>query len=144
MQTTTMRLSLFCWAIFTLSFCSLHAQCDASKLINESMTKLDDYNFLKSYKLIDPQPISKEFSFVFSKGTSYRIMLCMEEDRKKSNVEITILDRSRKVIASNAESRGKKKYVLQFKCDASGIYYMRYDFKDETAFCGASVLAFNR
>jgi hypothetical protein len=57
---------------------------------------------------------------------------------------MTILDKSRKIVASNTSNKGKKKYVLQFKCDASGIYYMRYDFKDEGNFCGASLLAFNR
>ena len=126
------RLLFCCFVVFVFSLCS------------ESVSKLDDFNFLKSYKLVDPQPMSKEFSYVFTKGNTYKIMLCLEEDRKKSNVEISILDRSRNVVVSNINSKGKKKNVLQFKCDTSGIYYMRYDFKDETNFCGASVLAFTR
>lgn len=108
------------------------------------MRKLEDYNFLKSYKLVDPQPVSKEFSYVFTKGNTYKIMLCLEDERKKSNIEMTILDKTRKIVASNTSSKGKKKYVIQFKCDASGIYYMHYEFKDEGHFCGASLLAFNR
>ena len=138
-----MRLSICCWVIFIFSVCSVRAQCDASKLINDYVSKLTDYNVLKSYKFIDPKPVTNEFSYVFTKGTSYKISLCLD-DRKKSNVEMMIYDRSRNLVASNISNKGKKKYVLQFTCTTSGIYYMQYNFKDETNFCGASVLAFKR
>lgn len=138
-----MRLSFYSWILVTFSFTSAYAQCDASKLINDYVSKLTDYNVLKSYKFVDPKPVNNEFSYVFTKGTSYKISLCFD-DRKKSNVEMMIFDRGRNLVASNVSNKGKKKYVLQFTCTTSGIYYMQYNFKDETNFCGASVLAFKR
>jgi hypothetical protein len=138
-----MRLSFCCWLIFTFSFCSLRAQCDATRLINDYVVQLDDYNFLKGYKFVDPKPVTNEFSYVFTKGTSYQITLCLE-DRKKRDVEIMVFDRARNLVASNASNKSKKKNVLEFTCSVSGIYYMQYNFKDETNFCGASVLTFKR
>jgi hypothetical protein len=143
MQTATMRLSFFCCAIFMLSFSGLCAQCDASKLITEYVSQLEDYNFLKGYKFVDPKP-TNEYSYVFTKGSAYKITLCLESERKKSNVEILIFDRSRNLVASNINNRKKDKNILEFKCTTTGIYYMKYNFKDEIDFCGASVLAFKR
>lgn len=138
-----MRQSLCCCIILVFSVFTVHAQCDASRLVNDCVSKLTDYNYLKSYKFVDPKP-NNEFSYVFTKGNSYRITLCIDDERKKSNVEIMIFDRSRNLIVSNSSSKGKKKNVLQFTCTTSGIYYMQYDFKEENHFCGASVLAFKR
>ena len=138
-----MRLSFYCCLIFSFSFSCLRAQCDATRLINDQMGQLDDYNFLKGYKFVDPKPTTNEFSYVFTKGTTYQITLCLE-DRKKRDVEMVILDRTRTLVASNIANKSKKKNILEFTCSTSGIYYMRYDFKEETNFCGASVLAFKR
>jgi len=137
-----MRL-FYCSLIFTFSFCSLRAQCDATRLINDQVDQLDDYNFLKGYKFVDPQPTTNEYSYVFTKGSTYQITLCLE-DKKKRDVEIMIFDRGRNLVASNVSNKSRKKNVLEFTCNVSGIYYMKYDFKDETNFCGASVLAFKR
>jgi hypothetical protein len=138
-----MRLFFYCWLIFSFSFCALRAQdCDATRLIDDQKKQLESFYFLKGYKFVNPKP-TNEYSFVFTRGTTYQITLCLE-DRKKRDVEMTVFDKSRNLVASNASNRKKEKNILEFKCSATGIYYMQYDFKEEPNFCGASVLAFKR
>lgn len=115
------------------------AQCDKDGLKNECSGKLDDFIFIKSF---DIQSSKKEYSYVFSKGTTYMITCCDESAGKKMVVEL--YDRDHKLIAKNFnEKKGQYFSKFGYQCQATGVYYMKYSFPDGDD-CGVSVIGFKK
>lgn len=125
---------------FTLSFIALsftmsNAQCQA----DECVSKISDgYIFLKSYKM-EKAGNEVEYSYVFSKDTDYMLVTC-----NANNVIVTLFDSNKKMIATNYDPKTEKYYTaLAYNCKATGIYYLKYSFKENSECC-VSVLAFKK
>ena len=79
-----------------------------------------------------------ECSYVLTKGTRYNLGTCFNT---ADNLKIEVFNSKRMLVASiTSEKRYSK---LSYKCEASGIYYMRFSFNSNNS-CGASLLSFAR
>jgi hypothetical protein len=129
-------LSLFLM-LFVVQFSQAQCQSD------ECVSKISNgYIFLKSYKM-EQVGNDTEYSYVFSKDTNYMLVTCNKEG-SSNNVVVTLMDASKKVIATNYDPGANKFYpALAYNCKATGIYYLKYSFKENPGCC-VSVLAFKK
>ncbi len=121
------------------------AQCDANGFTENCISKLGDgFTFLKSFK-IDGEGGSKgkvEYSYVFSKDTQYSINICATGE-STDGIIVTMYDSNRKMVGTNF-ANGKFYPAFIYPCNATGIYYITFTFKDSKKHCGGSVLGFKR
>jgi hypothetical protein len=131
--------------IFLLPVIEVSAQCNASSLSQECVTKVQDgFTFLKSF-IVDGLNGTREkveYSYVFSKDTQYFLNVCPSANESEGII-VSLYDSNRKLTTSNV-SNGKMFPGLIFECKSTGIYYISYTFKDSKNSCGGSVLAFRR
>lgn len=121
--------------------------CNAQAYKDLCVEKLPDgYTFLKSYTIDGKNGARKSvrYSYIFSKNTSYLIMLANTNSKSKSvnKIKVTLYDSNGKKLASSY-SKGRYYPGLSYKCNATGIYFMKFQF-DGSNFCAGSVLAFKR
>ncbi|HEY8400952.1 MAG TPA: hypothetical protein VIK89_06805 [Cytophagaceae bacterium] len=126
-------------AFLALGIATANAQCQS----DECVSKLSEgYIFLKSYSM-EKSATEVEYSYVFSKDTDYMLVTC-NKDGHSNNVIVTLYDSNKKVIATNYDPKAEKYYTaIAYNCKATGIYYLKYSFK-ETSECCVSVLAFKK
>ncbi|GJM60318.1 MULTISPECIES: hypothetical protein [Persicobacter] len=120
------------------------AQCNSDGFTDTCLGSLKDgFTFLKSFK-IDGQGGAKqkvEYSYVFSKDTKYYINVCGQNG--VDGIIVTMYDSNRKLVATN-HANGKFYPGITYPCNATGIYYITFTFKDSENYCGGSVLGFSR
>lgn len=119
--------------------------CGSDAFLASCAPELGNYNYINKFDIEVNEPGTKpEFSYVFSKGTTYRIVICDQGD-EKNRMEVRLYDRDKKLIASNYLS-SKKQYfpVLNYKCTATGVYYMEARFKSSKTGCGVVILGFSK
>ena len=133
-------------------FVNSNAQCDTEQYTDNCLGELKSgYTFVKSFK-IDGKSGKKdkvETSYVFAKGTKYYLNVCSgafdpnlkEED--SDGIVVSLYNGKRKLVGTNFVA-GKFYQGINFPCNATGIYYITYTFKDSEEFCGGSVLGFKR
>lgn len=133
---------LFCLTVFNSNG---QTACDTESLCSTCVSGLPEgYNFLKNYK-VDGQAGQKtkvEYSYVFTKGTSYVVNLCTP-GTVPDGLVVTYFDASRKQLGSSKVG-GNLLRELRFECGATGIYYIQYTFEGSKAFCGGSALGYKR
>ncbi len=121
------------------------SQCDPNGYTESCISKLNDgFTFLKSFK-IDGEAGSKskvEYSYVFSKDTQYFINLCAN-GANTDGIIVTMYDSNRKQVGTNFLNNSFYPAFI-YPCNATGIYYITFTFKDSKNFCGGSVLGFKR
>ena len=129
--------------VFSASYSN--AQCNADGIANSCISKMQDgFTFLKTFK-VDGQGGAKskvEYSYVFSKGTQYFLNICSEGEGT-DGIIVTMYDSKRQVVSTNY-NKGKFYPALIYPCNATGIYYISFTFKDSKNHCGGSVLGFKR
>ena len=132
--------SIFLVLIF-FAFTSIKAFSQCSS--DECIAKLGEgYTFLKTYKM-ESVGEETEHSYVFSKETSYMLVLC-GKDGVSPNVTVTPYDSNRKEIATNYDKKNNKYFnAIVYTSKATGMYYLRYSFQGEQPCC-VSVLAFKK
>ncbi|MDX2304270.1 MAG: hypothetical protein NW226_15810 [Microscillaceae bacterium] len=121
------------------------AECDAKPYKDKCVASLPDgYTFLKSYTIDGQNGTRKKvmYSYIFSKNTAYLVMLANGSAQTKG-VKVTLKDSNRKQLASSF-ANGKFYPALAYKCNATGIYFLEFEFDGATSFCAGSVLAFKR
>lgn len=120
-------------------------QCDPSQLAQSSIANLpDNFTFLKTFK-IDGQGGQREkveYSYVFSKDTNYALNI-KSGGEDMDGIVVSMYDSNRKRVATNFVE-GNFYGGIQYPCKATGIYYITFTFEDSKAYCGGSVLGFNR
>ena len=85
-----------------------NAQCSSDAFMDNCSSALDDFNFIKSFEYANPKGGAKnEYSYVFSKGSTYRIVVC-DENIAGNKMVISLYDRNHKLIASNFDKASKK------------------------------------
>jgi len=133
-------------AVFFMGFFgsqTAYAQCSDEDFLDECAAMLDSYMFLKSFN-INLTDGKQEFSYVFSKGTTYLITVC-DKGVDGSRMVVELFDRNRKKVSSNfAESTNKFYGKILYPCNATGVYYLDYKFETAEAKsnCGVSILGF--
>jgi len=137
-------ISIFALLCFSLQ---LQAQCGAKAQASACITELEDgFTFLKSFE-VDGKSGAKtkvEYSYVFSKDTQYYINICSEgEGSGTDGIIITMYDSKRQMVSTNFNN-GKFYPGLIYPCNATGIYYITFTFRESQYHCGGSVLGFRR
>lgn len=117
-----------------------NAQCSSDNVLNACGKKLQSgFTYLKTYD-VDSEA---EYSYVFSKGNLYYIQSCADASLNP-RMKISILDRTKHVIATNFDKDGKiKDAFLGYKCSATSIYYIKFEVDESSdKECGVGILGF--
>ena len=134
-------------AIFAISFTtkSTAQSCGTDSFLDNCAPGLEDYTFIKMFNAESDGSGSKtDVSYVLSKGSTYRIVIC-DQNIKGSEMTVKLLDRNKKLIATNYLSSSRKYYpVLNYTCNATGVYYIQLSFKKGKEGCGVIILGFTK
>ncbi len=134
---------LFSGFVFSAHLAS--AQCNAEFYVNRSMKALSPgYQFSKSYRIDGRGGTRKkiEYTCVFSKDTNYQVQIT-GKDGEAFGLIATLYDSRRNKLISSYHNNKFFNY-WNYKCRATGIYYLAFTFKDSKSYCGAAVLGFRR
>jgi len=135
---------LFFFALTAVNTPNTNAQCISESFMNKCSAELDEFNFIKSYELENKKEDAKEYSYVFSKGSTYRIIIC-DENEEGSRLIITLFDRNKKKIASNYDAKSKKYFsAIIYHCSATGIYFVKYEYESKKSKCAVNILGFSK
>jgi hypothetical protein len=118
-------------------------ECGSDEYLEKFAPALGDYTFIKAFNVEVDKPGDKsEFSYVFSKGSNYRIVIGdMNGDGNK--MVVNLYDRNKKLIASNYLKSSKKFFPsLNYACSATGVYYVEAFFENSKSGCGINILGF--
>jgi hypothetical protein len=141
MRTRTLTVLSFVLPVFFSHSLFSQLECP-EKISTECNLMLDKFTFTKSYE-IKPSMYQyggekKEYSYMFSKGNTYVITIC---DQGSGKLLLDIYDRNKRVVTRNYDELNGKYYTkIYFPCAATGIYYLKYSFKDGKPSCAASSL----
>lgn len=126
-----------------ISLVETKAQCSSEGYSSECIQKINkSYHYLKSFSIECHTSGQLEQSVVFTKGTQYLLNLCPSID-EQTNVVVAIYDSQRHLVATNS-SKNTCLGTLEFPCNATGIYYIQYTFKNADRGCAGSTIAFRR
>jgi hypothetical protein len=133
------KITTILFALLFMGSFAAKAQC----VSDECVAKISEgYTFLKTYKM-ETIGDEIEYSYVFSKDTNYMLVVCNKEGNGQ-NITVTLMDSNRKEIASSYDKKSDKHYpAIVYNCKSTGIYYLRFSFKDKQECC-VSVLAFKK
>jgi hypothetical protein len=125
-----------------IALCMMSERVCAQCKTDECVAKVNEgYTFLKTYQ-IQKVGDQMEYSYVFSKETNYMLVMC--NGGGTQNIIVNLYDANRKLIATNYDKVNNKIFpAIVYKCQATGIYYMRFSFLDKPECC-VSVLAFKK
>ncbi len=119
--------------------------CNTKAFTDQVIHKLPKgYTFLKAYPVDGRQGQRKclIYSYIFSKNSVYTIRM-KNSSPKNIGLIVKVLD-SRKRIKVSSYARGKYYAGLNYKCSATGIYYIKFCFDGKGDYCAGGVLAFKR
>jgi len=125
-----------------------HAQCESDAFMDKCAGNLGGALFIKSLVIKSGEATEAKpnnFSYVFSKGATYNLIVC-DQGASADKLVVTLLDRNKQVIASNYNKKTKKFYPsLAYPCGATGVYYIESYFQTEKAGnCGVAILGFTK
>ena len=119
-------------------------QCESDAFLDKCATNLGSFNYIKSFTL-NARPRKKancEVSYVFSKGSTYMLILC-NENVVGGEMVINLYDREHKLIASTYDQKNEKHFSnILYSCSATGVYYIQASLKDAKGGCGMFILGF--
>ncbi len=136
---------VFVMAFFVSPSQTQAQDCDSELYSNMALKKLTDgFTFIKSFKVDGKGGTRKdiEYTCVFSKDTKYKVIL-QSKDSEATGVIATLFNSKREQLATSYNN-GKFYTGWTYVCKATGIYYLRFSFKDSHSFCGGAVLGFKR
>ncbi len=144
MQIKTIITALVLALLFNLGGVAIikaQSQCNPDQYTEKGIKKLEQgYTFLKSYPISGEN--GKQYSYIFSQGTSYLITLANNATDSKG-IYITLYDSENHEIASSYQN-GKFYPAVAFNCSKTGIYHLKFTFQGSKEHCGAGVLAMKR
>jgi hypothetical protein len=118
-------------------------ECGSDEYLDKFAPILGDYTFIKVFNVqINKVDGKSEFSYVFSKGSNYRIVVG-DLNEAGNKMVVNFYDRNRKLIASNYMKSNKKFYPsINYTCSATGVYYVEAYFENGKTGCGINILGF--
>jgi hypothetical protein len=123
----------------------LQAQTKKSNESNDCITQISPgMNFIKKYSIDTEGGLKSkiEYSYVFTRGTTYTLHICSKEEIAGKIPEICIYDSQRNKVATN-KVEGNLFSAITFKCSSSGIFYLQYILEKSTPYNGESILSFS-
>lgn len=121
-----------------------HGQCDSDAFMDNCASKLETYTFIKAFNTSMKKTDVVEYSYVFSKGSTYMIIPC-DQELAGSRMIVNLYDRNHQIIASSYNEKTKTFYPdLQYPCSATGVYYMEVTFEGSKGGCGICLLGFKK
>ena len=135
---------VFVIAIVTLTTSlALGPDCGSDAFLDKFAPALGDFTFIKAFNVeINKADEKNEFSYVFSKGSNYRIVIC-DQNGEGNKMVVNFYDRNKKLIASNYMKSSKKFFpTLNYTCSATGVYYVESYFENGKSGCGVDILGF--
>ena len=127
-------------SFIVINTASVFAQCNTDALMAKYAPTLDDFMFVKSFNVeVKKDGEKSNYSYVFSRGAEYKLVLSDANNGKK--MIINLLDRDKKLIATNFIKSSKKYYpAINYMCNATGVYYVEAYFEGEKSGCGINIL----
>lgn len=121
--------------------------CQAKQMVRKGIGDIPrGFTFLKGYPVDGKSGKRKriEYSYILSRNSKYLITLATQRN-KSDGLQITLLNARKKKIASSYVD-GKYYDGIQYKCQKTGIYYIRfsYDSKKTKNYCSGGILSFRR
>lgn len=104
------------------------------------------YTFIKSFPVEKSKNNTNnevEYSFVFSKGTSYMFTIS-DKNNEPKNIEIILYDPQHKKIISNYDRASGMFFPIQYTCSNTGVHYITFKSHGSAEQCGLGVLGFKR
>ncbi|OFY84214.1 MAG: hypothetical protein A3F72_14395 [Bacteroidetes bacterium RIFCSPLOWO2_12_FULL_35_15] len=117
--------------------------CGSDAFLDKYAPALGEFTFIKAFNVeINKADEKNEFSYVFSKGSNYRIVIC-DPNPEGNKMVVNFYDRNKKLIASNYLKSSKKFFpTLNYTCSATGVYYVESYFENGKNGCGVNILGF--
>lgn len=144
-RTVPKSIFLFFILFISLPQLNLRAQCAPGSLSRDCIKNIGEgFIYLKSFS-VDGQAISGdkvEYTAVMSKDTQYAFNICTALEGA-DGIVLTIYDSNRNVILSNREGNVIDP-ELNYFCNSTGIYYVRFTFHDSKNRCGGCILSFKK
>jgi len=119
--------------------------CNTKAFTDQVIKKLPKgFTFLKAYPVDGRQGQRKfiKYSYIFSKNSTYTVRLKNSNPKNVGFIVSIMNSRRKKIVSSYA--RGRYYGGLNYKCSATGIYYITFQFDGKGDYCGGGVLAFKR
>lgn len=132
--------------LFALLFLPLagYGQCDSEEFLDNCASKLGTFTFIKSFDTQMKKTKPVEYSYIFSKGSTYKIVVC-DQDIPDEKMIVNLYDRNKNLIVSSYSSKTKKHYPdLEYPCSATGVYYIEVTFESPKGGCGLTLLGFKK
>jgi len=134
---------IFLFLIFFIPV-GAYAQCDSDAFLDNCASKLEAFTFIKAFNTTIKKSDPVEYSYVFSKGSTYMIVVC-DQNISGNRMIVNLYDRNRKLIASSYNPKTKTYYPdLIYPCSATGVYYLGVSFESSKGGCGVSILGFKK
>ena len=124
----------------------VNGQCDSDGFLDRCSPALETYTYIKKFPVAIKRKSEKNtvFSYVFSKGSTYKLIVC-DQDVKGKKMVINFYDRNHKLIASTYDRKSRQHLeVLLFPCTATGVYYIEGQFEGNSGGCGVCILGFDK
>lgn len=124
----------------------LMAQCGGDDFLDDCASSLGTHTFIKAFNVETKSRKQEkvEYSYVFSKGSDYLIIVCDRKVEGKRMI-VNLYDRNHQLIASSYSKKTRKHYPdLVYPCQATGVYYMETTFEGLAESCGVIILGFNK
>ena len=124
----------------------MSGQCDSDTFLDKCASNLGSYNYIKSFVAYgnSKKKNNTEFSYVFSKGSTYKMIVC-NEDASKGLMIINLYDRDHNLISSSYDSKTGRFYnELLYPCSATGLYYIKTSFTGSRSGSGMCILGFDK
>jgi len=123
------------------------SQCSAT-LLPSATKKLADFTYVKDFQIKlrqvrtarDKKQIT--MSVMLNKGTKYRFVLDDSKDAEGRLIFELFSDKGKRQVSSFRPEIKKHYYILEYICNASGMYFLNFEFEDFKAGCGVLVYGF--
>lgn len=121
-----------------------YGQCDSDNFLDNCASGLETFTFIKAFNTSMKKTEPVEYSYVFSKGSTYMILGCDQNEAGKRMI-VNLYDRNHKLIASTHNKKTNTFYPdLVYPCSATGVYYMEVTFEGAKGGCGVCILGFKK
>ncbi len=121
-------------------------QCASNEFLDNCATSLGTYTFIKAFhiKIKPRKKYTIEYSYIFSKGSSYIIVICDRNIEGKRMIT-NLYDRSHKLVVSNYDKENSEYHsYFVYPCTATGVYYIESYFEGTKGGCGVNIIGFSK
>jgi hypothetical protein len=117
-------------------------QCQTDEFLDNCASRLETFTFIKAFNSNMAKAGTEEFSYVFSKGSNYLIIVC-DQSKAGERLIVSLYDRNHTLIASSYNSKTKTYYPdILYPCTATGVYYLEAKLEGAKGGCGVTILGF--